>query len=106
MTCIHFNNITNYFIYITLTHRKSNTTLLSNKSFRAFLDPTYFVWRKVFLCLQPQFGNQTLQRDILYTATINDQVIDPYTDGAMCSEDLIPLITVIHPWCEQQPLNH
>ena len=106
MTCIHFNNISNYFIYITLTHRKSNTTLLSNKSFRTFLDPTYLVWKWMLFYLQSQLGNQTLRCDVLYIAIVNDQITDPLTDGASCSEDLISLITIFHPQCEQQPLNH
>ena len=101
MTFIHFNNITNYFIYITFTHRKGYTTLLSNKSFHTFLDPTYLVRRKMLFCLQSQLGNQTLRHDVLYTTTVNDQITDSLTDGASCSKDLIPLITVFHPRCKQ-----
>ena len=106
MTCIHFNNIKNYFMYITFTHKKSNTTLLINKSFYTFLDPTYLVRKGMLFYFPSQFGNQSLRRDVLYTATVNDQITNSFTDGASCSEDLILLITVFHPWCEQQPLNH
>ena len=59
----------------------------------------------MLFCFQSQLGNQTLRHDILYTTIVNDQITDPLTDDLLCSEDLIPLITVFHPQCEQQPLN-
>ena len=42
----------------------------------------------MLFCLQSQLGNQTLRHDILYTTIVNDQIIDPLTDDASCSEDL------------------
>ena len=101
MIRIHLNDITKHFIYITLTYRKINSTLISNKSSRTFLNLAYYVWKRVFLCLQPQSSDQTLGSDVLHIASINNEVTNPLVDGAPCLEDLLSLIIQLLPWCEQ-----